>query len=234
MPYSYYKGTELAGYDIELAHRFAAWLGAGLEFKVYDFGGIIAAAQAGNIDCIMSNLFYTPEKDESIPFSDPLFEVDITAMVRDTTQSAQSATTAAYTSVDQLNGKVIGSATGTTYDEIVKRRLPDVTFSYFNTYSDMVAALTAGKISAFACDEPVLQGIIAENSQVMMLPEYLDTFEYGFIFGKTPQDQALCGQLSGFIREIKADGTPDELRAKDPGGRLDAVFRDLTMEKEAK
>jgi ABC-2 type transport system ATP-binding protein len=34
--------------------------------------------------------------------------------------------------------------------------------------------------------------------------------------------------------EIKADGTPDELRAKDPGGRLDAVFRDLTMEKEAK
>ena len=34
--------------------------------------------------------------------------------------------------------------------------------------------------------------------------------------------------------EIKADGTPAELRAKDPGGRLDVVFRNLTMEKEAK
>ena len=124
-------------------------------------------------------------------------------------------------SVDQLNGKVIGSATGTTYDEIVKRRLPDVTFSYFNTYSDMVAALTAGKISAFACDEPVLQGIIAENSQVMMLPEYLDTFEYGFIFGKTPQGQALCGQLSEFIREIKADGTLEQIHDKWLNGRME-------------
>lgn len=32
--------------------------------------------------------------------------------------------------------------------------------------------------------------------------------------------------------EIKADGTPAELRAKDPSGRLDVVFRNLTMKKE--
>lgn len=32
--------------------------------------------------------------------------------------------------------------------------------------------------------------------------------------------------------EIKADGTPDELRAKDPSGRLDVVFRKLTMKEE--
>ena len=94
-------------------------------------------------------------------------------------QSTQSAATAVYTSVDQLNGKNIGSATGTTYDEIVRRRLPDVTFSYYNTYSDMVAAMRSGKIAAFACDEPVLRTIMAENSQVTMMPEYLDTFEFG-------------------------------------------------------
>ena len=32
--------------------------------------------------------------------------------------------------------------------------------------------------------------------------------------------------------EIKADGTPGELRSKDPSGRLDVVFRNLTMKKE--
>ena len=32
--------------------------------------------------------------------------------------------------------------------------------------------------------------------------------------------------------EIKADGTPAELRAKDPSGRLDVVFRNLTMKEE--
>lgn len=33
--------------------------------------------------------------------------------------------------------------------------------------------------------------------------------------------------------EIKADGTPDELRAMDESGRLDVVFRKLTMKEEA-
>ena len=32
--------------------------------------------------------------------------------------------------------------------------------------------------------------------------------------------------------EIKADGTPAELKAMDPSGKLDVVFRNLTMEKE--
>lgn len=31
--------------------------------------------------------------------------------------------------------------------------------------------------------------------------------------------------------EIKADGTPSELKSKDPSGRLDVVFRNLTMKK---
>jgi ABC-2 type transport system ATP-binding protein len=33
--------------------------------------------------------------------------------------------------------------------------------------------------------------------------------------------------------ELKADGTPDELKKMDPSGRLDVVFRNLTM-KETK
>jgi len=211
-PFSYYVGSELNGFDIEMAHRFAAWLDADLAFKVYDFGAIVPAAVSGDVDCIMSNLNVTAERLEAIPFSEVIYENKVGIMVRGEAPDNGARTTAS--AIDRLNGKVIGSATGTTYDEIVKRRLPDVTFSYFNTYSDMVASLTAGKIAAFACDEPVLRGILAQNSQVAMLPEYLDTFEYGFIFGKDRKGRALCEQMSEFIREIKADGTLTQLEDK--------------------
>jgi polar amino acid transport system substrate-binding protein len=83
MPYTYYVGTQLSGYDIELAYRFASWLGADVEFKVIDFGGIIAAAATGDVDCIMSDLYRTEENSKTIPFSDTLFTVEITGMVRD-------------------------------------------------------------------------------------------------------------------------------------------------------
>ena len=91
MPYSYYVGDELAGYDVELAKRFAAWLNMELSLSVYDFGGILQAVQAGDVDCAMSNLYYTEEHEEAIDFSDPLFMVEVTAMVRDDAASAAGA-----------------------------------------------------------------------------------------------------------------------------------------------
>ncbi len=89
MPYSYYIGDRLAGYDIELATRFAAWLGMKLEFRVYSFPGAIAAAQAGEVDCIMSNLYYSEEHEEALNFSVPLFLEEVTVMVRATANTAR-------------------------------------------------------------------------------------------------------------------------------------------------
>ncbi|MBQ4419570.1 MAG: ABC transporter substrate-binding protein/permease [Synergistaceae bacterium] len=81
-PYSFYKGTELAGLDIELAYRFAAWLDADIEFKVYDFAGLVTAAVTGKIDLAMSNLNITRERAEVIDFSDALFEMPVGILVK--------------------------------------------------------------------------------------------------------------------------------------------------------
>ena len=82
-PYSYYRDKELNGYDIELAMRFASWLDADLEFLIYDFDLIIQVTASGEADCAMSDLFYTPQHAEVIDYSDVLFEVDVTAMVKE-------------------------------------------------------------------------------------------------------------------------------------------------------
>ena len=213
MPYSYHIGTELAGYDIELAHRFAAWLGADLECKEISLGGIIAAAEQGSIDCIMSNLFYTEEKNETIPFSDVLFEIEFTAMVRDNGQ-ASDASSAPTSSVDQLNGKRIGIHTGTSFDTTVKARLPDATLDYYNTQADLVAALTGHKIDAFVADEPAAKILMRENDQVTYLPDYLDDYVFAFVFPKGKAGEALRDQFNAFIEPLQADGTLESLAEK--------------------
>ncbi|MBQ6623537.1 MAG: ABC transporter substrate-binding protein/permease [Mogibacterium sp.] len=83
MPYTYYSGTDLTGYDIELAYRFALWFDASIEFKVYDYSGIVPAAQSGDIDCIFANMFITPERQEALHFSHPTSKSDIGVMVKD-------------------------------------------------------------------------------------------------------------------------------------------------------
>ncbi len=82
-PYTYYSGSELNGYDIELAKRFAAWLNADLEFKVYDYGGVVMAAKTGDVDCVMANLNVTDERKEAMHFSKTILTNQVGAIVRD-------------------------------------------------------------------------------------------------------------------------------------------------------
>ena len=109
-PHSYYVGTELMGDDIELARRFAAWLGAELQFKVYDYGAIINAAVSGDVDCVMANLNITPERAEALSFSDVLYEDKLGVLVRgDARQGAgRQVPAGAFTALDQLGDKRIG------------------------------------------------------------------------------------------------------------------------------
>ncbi len=82
-PYTYYAGTELNGFDIELAKRFAAWLNADLEFKVYDYGAIVMACKSGDVDCAMANLNVTEERKEAMLFSRPLMTNRVGVIVKE-------------------------------------------------------------------------------------------------------------------------------------------------------
>ena len=84
VPYSYYKDGELTGFDIEFSKRFAYWLNAELEFKVYTYDAIVPAALTGDVDIICANLNVTEERLEAMAFSKPLFVQENAVMVLDT------------------------------------------------------------------------------------------------------------------------------------------------------
>lgn len=82
-PYSFYEGTDLTGYDLELMRRFAKWSNARIEIEVYDWDGITPACVSGKVDYIMSNLFETPERREVMAFSIPYTYVETVMVVTD-------------------------------------------------------------------------------------------------------------------------------------------------------
>ena len=79
-PYTFYQGSQVTGFDIELMERFALWCNAAVEFEVYDWNALTAACVSGKVDYIAADLFETPEKREVIQFSTPYAQVD-TVMV---------------------------------------------------------------------------------------------------------------------------------------------------------
>ncbi|MBR0034398.1 MAG: transporter substrate-binding domain-containing protein, partial [Synergistaceae bacterium] len=214
MPFTYYEGTTLTGYDIELSRRFAQWLGAELEFKVYNFGGILPAAAAGEVDCLMSNLFVTPERKERMDFSDPIYIESVALMVKDddAVSVSEASEEKGYYSLSDLDGKRIGVFTGAIHDKMVKKVLPKAECVYFDSIANALSAVTSGKIEAVAIDEQIVKAVEQENSSVRPIDGYLQSFENAFITAKTPEGDKIRTQLNEFIRSLKSDGTLQQIQ----------------------
>ncbi len=212
-PFSYYAGTELAGLDIELAYRFAAWLGADVSFKVYDYGALISAAATGDVDCIIADLNITAERAEVLPFSDVLFEEPVGILVRGEPEAVPGSGEISST-LRKLGIRRIGVQTGTYYDELMLSVLPDAEISYFNTITDMAAAVEARKIDAFPCDEPVLRLLAAENDKIAILDGSLEDFEFGYVIPKTEEGDRLREEINRWLGSVRADGRMEKLLEK--------------------
>lgn len=204
-PFSYYKGDQLTGYDIEMIRRFALWMNAGVEIAVYDFDGIIAAAESGSIDCILSNLNITEERKQSIQFSDTIYESYNALLIQD---SSQAGGEGEYTALSQLAGKEISCLTGSVFDLLVMDVIPDVKFSYYNNATDELAALRGGKVEGVTMDEPVAQMFLAQNDDITLVPEAVAEDRYGIALAKGSPLTAVFNQE---ISRLRSEGALDEM-----------------------
>ena len=211
-PYSFYDHNTITGYDIELMNRFGAWLGADVEFQVYTWDSIVAAAQSGKVDIISSNLQKTKEREGTIEFSDNLYEAENGVMVRDT--GTMSAGDEDYSSVhwQDYDGMRIGVITGTLMEDIAKEKFPNSEHLYFNSYPDLCTALLSKKVDTFLADEPNLKTIHFEQPEIDYIKDRIESNAYSFAFRKDdPKEAELCDEFNDFLEKIKEDGTLQEI-----------------------
>jgi polar amino acid transport system substrate-binding protein len=65
--------------NIELAKRFAAYLGKDIRFDDMEFGGLIPSLNTGKIDFIAVTLMFTEERKQKINFGEPYYEIGMSA-----------------------------------------------------------------------------------------------------------------------------------------------------------
>jgi polar amino acid transport system substrate-binding protein len=82
LPFCILKDGQLAGFDIELGRRFAAY--AGQEYVPVDlpFSSMLASLSTHKIDLITSTLTVTEERKKQISFSDPYYKSEVLALAR--------------------------------------------------------------------------------------------------------------------------------------------------------
>ena len=208
VPFSFYVGNKITGFDVELARRFAASIEAELEIKVYDFGGLLMALSTGEVDVALSNLYYSRENSGSLKFSDVLYTVEPVVIVREDMYS--SFDTGKFSA---FSGKRIGVFTGSVQYEMVKKNIPGAEIAYFDVIANVMNELTFGKIDAAALDETIATEFERANPDLTHIPETLGDSETAFLFPKSKRNNPLLDEMNEYLRRIKSDGTLSEIRA---------------------
>ncbi|QIZ77705.1 basic amino acid ABC transporter substrate-binding protein [Ferrimonas lipolytica] len=192
------NGTEIIGFDIDLAKQVAADAGKELVIKDMKFDSLVVALNAGKIDMIAAGMTITEERQANVDFSTPYYEA---------TQLVISHHDVDFSSSEQLKGKKIAVQLGTTGDTMAKDFTTDV--SAFNTGFEAVMELANGKVDAVLFDAAPAQNIIAgkpklKASKVEFTPEY-----YGFAVAKG--DHELLTQINSTLDNMKTDGRYQQL-----------------------
>ena len=106
-PYEYYEGKKVIGIDAEIAGEIAKKLNLELEIADIEFDSIVPGVQSGKYDMGMAGMTVTPERKNSVNFSDSYATAIQKVIV---TKDSK------IKSLDDIKGKNIGVQTSTTGD----------------------------------------------------------------------------------------------------------------------
>ena len=213
LPFAYIKENRVVGYDVDIAARFCQEYGYRLETVQMSFDGVLAAVQSGKCDFAACCITITEERAESMLFSSPNYYGGIALAVLDEGGSAPRQD-GGISFLSELNGKRIGVATGTTFDAIVLKAMPEAELVYINSSADLIAALESGKIDGFAVDEPAAKQFCSVNPRLTIVDEYLDTFDFGIVLPKTAKGEALLKELNAWLVPMKESGALERVIEK--------------------
>lgn len=204
-PFEFKEGDEYKGIDIELINAIAKKQGFEIELSPMDFGGIIPAMQANQLDVAIAGMSITDDRKKIVDFSTPYFDAGLIVVVKDDNSTVKS--------VDDLKGKKVAVKKGTSgakyaVDNASKLGIEVV---QFNDSPAMFQEVSNGNADALIEDYPVITYAIAQKDLgLKTVGDRLNGDQYGIAVLKG-ENQDLLEKINNGLAELKKDGTYDKI-----------------------
>lgn len=174
--------------------------------------------QNGEVDLITATYSINPGRSESVNFGGPYLLTHQALLVQESNSEING--------IDDLEGKILCSVTGSTPAQKVKEALPSVQLQEYDTYSSCTEALRQGNVDAMTTDATILNGYSAQspgNFRVVELEQDGEPFtnEY-YGIGLTKDDTEGTDAINTALEAMFDDGSYDQF-VSDNLGEGDAI-----------
>ena len=192
------------GYDIDIAEKLAEALGVELELVSTDGTSRLPLLKSDRVDVNISEWTATDERAKEAGFTIP-YVAHGAGVIFNTANPVAS--------YEDLAGKSVSVARGSTNDSIMTKNFPDTKVERFETIADAMAALQAGKVDALVEGSSTVAQMAADDSNYAVIDEPV-LFPSLVSMGALKEDQVWINYLNNFIRNLNASGTNHELFQK--------------------
>ena len=200
-----------AGFDIELAYRFAAALNMSAEIKVMPYLDLYTAVEKSEVDLAIASMDKFEELDRNILFSEDYIDSPAAIMTRkDIYKPADGTGETALKSPQELAGNYAAILAGSKYAADCKDLLPDTKFILAENRESACSLLISNKIDSILMEEPLARSCIAMFPEIQ-IASIIKRESYSFAL---PQNSPLYRAVNRVIAELKDSGELADLTAK--------------------
>ena len=189
------QSGEIEGFDIELGKAVAAKLGVEPKFIEAISDNRIPFLEDGTADLILSTMTINEERVEQIEFSDPYFIAKGRVLVPGDSD---------ITGVQDLAGKNVCTALGSTYEANLKKAAPEAKLKLVDSYSECFELVQNGAVDAVSTDDVILTGMIIQDDTLKLVGDQLTEEPYGA--GIKKGDTEMVEFVNGVFKELKDNG----------------------------
>lgn len=204
-PFEFEENGEYKGIDIEIIKAIAEAQGFEIELSPMDFGGIIPAMQAGELDVAIAGMSINEKRKKVVDFSTPYFDAGLTLVVQEGNEEIQT--------IDDLKGKIVAVKKGTTGATFAQENADKVGFEVvqFNDSPAMFLEVSNGNADVLIEDYPVIAYAIAQKDLgLKIVGDRLNGDQYGIAVLKG-ENKDLLEKINKGLEELKENGKYDEI-----------------------
>jgi glutamate transport system substrate-binding protein len=189
------QSGRVEGFDVDFGKAVAEALGVRTKLVEAISDNRIPFIQDGTVDLVLSTMTINAERAAEIAFTDPYFIAHGRVLVPKDSS---------IRGVDDLAGKNVCTALGSTYEETLKEQAPRADLKLVDAYSECLELLQNGAVDAISTDDVILTGMIIQDDSLKLVGDDLTVEPYGGGFKRG--DTQFADFLNGVLQDYKSDG----------------------------
>ncbi|MEU3455463.1 glutamate ABC transporter substrate-binding protein [Micromonospora sp. NPDC006766] len=195
-------GSQYEGFDVEIAKIIAKGLGVdanNIEWKTTVSSNREPFIQQGTVDLVVATYTINDERKQKVNFAGPYYIAGQDLLVK-----ADST----ITGPEDLDGKTVCSAQGSTPAKRIQSDYPKAKLQQFDAYSKCLPLLGDSKVDAVTTDDIILAGYAAQDQyagKFKVVGKPFSVEPYGI--GLKKDDKDGCEKVNEILKAAASDGS---------------------------